>query len=119
MQESTRAYLATALWSSLDENGEPLDSQYNVWNVSEHTVKQSVIDIQGFLELCNHRDIRWWEDIHDLNRLLHYFWLTRNGHGAGFWDESWSIWGNKLTEIAHMFPEVDLYVGDDGEIYHI
>lgn len=49
----------------------------------------------------------------------HDFWLTRNGHGAGFWDRP-EIWGDnaqKLTEIAQKFGEVNLYIGDDGLIY--
>ncbi len=48
----------------------------------------------------------------------HDFWLTRNGHGAGFWDGDWSEpAGSKLDEIAKAFPQVDLYRGQDGRIY--
>lgn len=47
----------------------------------------------------------------------HDFWLTRVGHGAGFWDGDWPIHGDALTEICKKFGEVDLYVGDDGKIY--
>jgi hypothetical protein len=25
--------------------------------------------------------------------------------------------GRQLTELAQIFPEVDLYVGDDGKLY--
>jgi len=32
------------------------------------------------------------------------FWLTRNGHGAGFWDGGWDH-GDELAEIAHSFGE--------------
>jgi len=51
----------------------------------------------------------------------HDFWLTRNGHGAGFWDTP-KDWGGKenadaISEIAKGFGEVDLYAGDDGKIY--
>ena len=45
------------------------------------------------------------------------FWLTRNRHGAGFWDRGYGPVGDRLTEAAHVFGEVDLYVGDDGLIY--
>lgn len=50
----------------------------------------------------------------------HDFWLTRNGHGAGFWDRSAldaDGLGDKLTEVAKGFGESDLYRGDDGAIY--
>lgn len=47
------------------------------------------------------------------------FYLTRNGHGSGFWDKP-EIYGEKyseiLTEISKNFGEVNSYVSDDGEI---
>lgn len=48
----------------------------------------------------------------------HDFWLTRNHHGAGFWDRGYpDAIGNALTEAAHKAGERDLYVGDDGMVY--
>jgi hypothetical protein len=47
----------------------------------------------------------------------HDFWLTRNHHGAGFWDRDLGEVGEQLTEAAQTYKEVDLYVGDDGKIY--
>lgn len=46
------------------------------------------------------------------------FWLTRNHHGAGFWDGDWSEpEAELLTQAAQAFGEIDLYMGDDGKIY--
>lgn len=48
------------------------------------------------------------------------FWLTRQRHGAGFWDGSWDgdcEAGDKLTAAAHAFEQTDFYLGDDGKIY--
>lgn len=47
----------------------------------------------------------------------HDFWLTRNGHGAGFWDGDWPEVGARLDEIAKHFGGVEPYLGDDGKIY--
>ena len=48
----------------------------------------------------------------------HDFWLTRNGHGAGFWDGDWpEDAGDRLTEASRDFGPVDVYLGDDGLIY--
>jgi len=47
----------------------------------------------------------------------HDFWLTRNGHGAGFWDGDWPETGDALTEACRAYGEVELYVGDDCKIY--
>ena len=48
----------------------------------------------------------------------HDFWLTRNGHGCGYWDGDWPKGiGVGLDKLAHKFGEFDLFVGDDGLIY--
>ncbi len=47
----------------------------------------------------------------------HDFWLTRCGHGAGFWDRGLGEIGDRLTDAAHAAGNVDLYLGDDGKIY--
>ena len=47
----------------------------------------------------------------------HDFWLTRNRHGAGFWNGDWFNVSGSLTQLAQTFGEADLYVGDDGRIY--
>jgi hypothetical protein len=41
------------------------------------------------------------------------FWLTRNGHGAGFWDLGLGAIGQRLTDAAHVYGESDLYSYDD------
>ena len=51
-------------------------------------------------------------------RAGHDFWLTRCGHGAGFWDGDWpEPQATILDNAARAFGNVDLYVGDDGLIY--
>ena len=45
------------------------------------------------------------------------FWLTRNGHGAGFWDRDYGDLGDKLTAFAEKFGEQHVYKGDDGKAY--
>ena len=48
----------------------------------------------------------------------HDFYLTRNRHGAGFWDGDWEDnIGQKLTEICHEMKECQLYLGDDNKAY--
>jgi hypothetical protein len=54
----------------------------------------------------------------DLSRAGHAFWLTRNHHGAGFWDGDWDeTIGETLTEASHGFGEVEILLGDDGLVY--
>lgn len=47
----------------------------------------------------------------------HDFWLTRNGHGAGFWDRDLGDVGDRLTELCKFFGETDLYLGDDRQLH--
>lgn len=52
-------------------------------------------------------------------RAGHDYWLTRNGHGAGFWDRSEldeGSLGDKLSDACRYQP-VSLYKGDDGYLY--
>ena len=41
-----------------------------------------------------------------------YFWLSRNGQGAGFFDR-WP----RLQRAAKVYGTRDVYVGDDGRLY--
>lgn len=61
-----------------------------------------------------------YERGYDRSQAGHDFWLTRNGHGAGFWDrkelEADGL-GDDLSDIAKEFGEVWAYIGDDALIY--
>lgn len=45
------------------------------------------------------------------------FWLNRNGHGSGFWDEGWGTLGDQLSDAAHEFGEISTYTTTDGQMY--
>ncbi len=50
--------------------------------------------------------------------LGHDLWLTRNGHGAGFWDGDWpENQGQILDGLAQNMGPMHAWVGDDGLIY--
>jgi hypothetical protein len=106
----TLAYLACALWSSLDDE-EPMDKNHTMADLALETVDKMVEDCREF------RGKAWDLIAEHPCRAGHDFWLTRNRHGAGFWDGDWPLAGLRLTQMAHAFGECDLYVGDDGKIY--
>ena len=113
-------YLECALWSSYDlYTGRPLD-ELDTGALADETFDDMACDVWRFLATC------WgdvWEDFEiDLSgiepeQLGHDLWLTRNYHGAGFWDRGLGEIGDKLTELAHSYGGVTLYIGDDGKIY--
>lgn len=49
----------------------------------------------------------------------HDFLLTRNGHGAGFWDRDWlpDGLGDALTEYTKNWGECYATLGDDDAVY--
>lgn len=107
-------YQIAALWSSVDDDGEPLDDQYDVSDIAPDTVKQMREDVADFV---NANAALLEESGQSEEQIGHDFWLTRNGHGAGFWDRGLGEVGDKLTEACDPYGNVDLYVGDDGKIY--
>ena len=108
----TSSYIETALWSSSDESEEPLDKNYSAKDIDPNTIKRMGNDAFEFLR-------QNWELVKmNLIEAGHDFWLTRNGHGAGFWDGDWpKEAGEILTKNAHAFGGYNLFVGDDNEIY--
>lgn len=120
----TRAYLECALWSSNDEStpsgGEPLDKNYGIDDLSPDTIQQAKADCERFqaenaddIRDANYNFIGYSDEV----MAGHDFWLTRNGHGTGFWDRELGDIGDRLTEAAKAFGQIDLYVGDNGLIY--
>lgn len=47
----------------------------------------------------------------------HDFWLTRQGHGAGFWSRGIGDVGDALSDAARALGECYVETGDDGVIY--
>lgn len=47
----------------------------------------------------------------------HDFWLTRNGHGAGFWDRQLGDVGDTLTAACKAYGECYPGLTDDGKVW--
>lgn len=104
------AYVECALWASTDEDGEPLDC--SPFDIADESFAEMRSDVANFCET----NAELIESL-DPGQVGHDFWLTRNHHGAGFWDRGLGELGVELTAAAHAFGESDLYVGDDGSIH--
>lgn len=124
MDDFTEAFFEAALWSSNDESdesgGEPLDKNYGVDDFDPKCRAALEAECEAF-------QADWSEHFgacHNARRYGgaasagHDFWLTRCGHGAGFWDGDWDEpAASVLTQASKAWGEVDLYVGDDGKVY--
>lgn len=121
------AYIACALWSSTDnaiveggpsapdsDGGWPLDDNYGPEDIDAEDLAEMRKDCDNFVD-ANRSDL----DASGLDdgQQGHDFWLTRNGHGAGFWDRGLGDVGERLSEACKPYGSVDLWVGDDRKIY--
>lgn len=129
IERFTAAYIQTALWSSNDESNEqggyPLDRNYDASDIAPETLERMRTDCTRFVQeqasvlqaAIDTGKVVCGPDFDEWGRAGHDFWLTRNHHGAGFWDGDWpEPFGRQLTDAAHAYGEVDLYVGDDGQV---
>lgn len=107
----TKAYIACALWSSNDDDCEPLNDNYSIEEISPECLQTIIDDCKKFQ--ADNFDIIST----NLTGAGRDFWLTRNGLGDGFWAGDWPENGERLTAYSETFKECDLYVGDDGLIY--
>ena len=127
MDTFMQSYIETALWSSTDDNGEPLDSsKYADVELDPQTVATFQDDctrfvtastplIEAFLSTADDSKAREYNLSQE--RIAHDFWLTRNRHGAGFWDGDYpEPLATQLTDLAHGFGECFLDVVD-GKFY--
>jgi hypothetical protein len=108
------AMLECALWSSTDFDGTPLDEGHGIHDFHPTATRALIGDLEAFIE-AEAADIA--ASGLTAQQVGHDFWLTRNGHGAGFWDRGLGEIGDRLSEAAKVYGGVDLYIGDDGAIY--
>ena len=115
MDKFTQSYILAALWSTTDEStpegGDFLDENYGPDDLAPETIERMQADCNRF-QAENAQDIDAREE-----QAGHDFWLTRCGHGCGYWDGDWLEAGDRLTEACKSYPDINLYVGDDGLIY--
>lgn len=108
LDDFTRAYIECALWSSTEisedgDMGEPLDANYFIEDIALKTLREMVADCRAF-QKDNAADLAGL----DASQCGHDFWLTRNGHGAGFWDRGLGALGERLSQASKPYGSVDL-----------
>ena len=114
MNTILQSYIECALWSSTDDEGNPLDATYGPEDLHETALREMRLDVDAFT--ADNSDVLQASNLTD-EQIGHDFWLTRNGHGAGFWDRGLGKIGAQLSEEAKVYGESNIYVGDDGKLY--
>lgn len=111
-------FKVAAVWSLLDDNEEPLDRNYSPDDFSDEAMKLIEEDCSRFY--AQHAEL--WQSPDGSNAMLDAragsdFWLTRNGHGAGFWDGAYAN-DEALAEAAEDFGELHVEA-HDGELFFL
>lgn len=100
-------YRETAEWADGDDS-----CKFASW--SESAIEEAREVVARFVsdagDLLNDLD---WDDIG------HNLWLSRNGHGTGFWDRGWGEVGVKLHDLAKQLGPRSLYVENDEIFFDI
>jgi hypothetical protein len=130
MNPTLIALAEVVLYTNSDEYGDPLDENYLIANFEEESLKKLYTEYQQFISIVEEKITaaigdKWncIDDFYDvqqpaLNQTEYDYVLTRNRHGAGFWDGDWSSEVSQiLTDAAQSQPEFTALIDDDGKIY--
>jgi hypothetical protein len=99
-------YLHAALWTA------ELDNR-DIDEISPPSIKRARQDVKEFLAkakplLKKHKIVITDE------QMGHDFWLSRNGHGAGFFDKDLGGIEDELQKLAKGFKEINVF-GEDAD----
>ena len=125
-------YLTAALWSSTDTiypegdnglesvDGETVNLDDFEWSDGEAEklhgecrdfIAANAADLLAYAEARSHA-----LEYDAFECAGHDFWLTRNGHGAGFWDRGLGELGQRLTDASKVYGGIDLYLNASLEV---
>jgi hypothetical protein len=124
-EQFVRDYLSSAAGSSGDGEYEYFDSNFEWSESAKERAKQDCLLFiekvkaefgdEAAKEILERRFET--EGLH----APHDFWMTRVGHGVGFWDGDWDEYdegGKRLTAISKSFNEhTNVERGDDDLLY--
>jgi len=123
-----QGYIDAMLWANTytEVDGEltnisevPWGSELDMSDLSEKNRAEAERECREFLDYVSESDFQVEALIKAQDYYVgrsayagHDFALTRNGHGAGFWDRGLGMAGDVLTDAAKSFGEKNFYVDD-------
>ena len=114
-----QSYIETALWSTHhtgDPEGGAAGTLYRLGFTAERLAEETRVAAE---RTCADFWLSNADDLIDMSaeQVGRDFWLTRERHGAGFWDRDLAELGDRLTDSAHDYGSADWFVGADDLIY--
>ena len=119
---SLETYLKIALELSQTAEDVPLSALYTTKDIATTSVSLAEEELYGFISEAS----EMYTDLYDHfepETIAILFYLTRNGHGSGFWDcvpsgsDRKDTIANELTEMASAYGSSELFIGDDDKLH--
>lgn len=108
------AYLRAALFTASGEDGEPLNREFDVTDFDDTSRTEAYAVCASFVE--QHAALlEEGESGVDPDQAGHDLWMTRNGHGAGFWEEEWGKAGERLSTAAARLGEAHVFLSENED----
>jgi len=104
------SYVDTMIWST--EENFNLDRSIDYSDIPDDVKKRINEEISHFLDVCNAHNLL---DGLRLDDVAHNFYLSRNGHGTGFFDAKMENADQELLNLLQKISEVFGY--DEFEVY--
>ena len=124
LDDMTNGYLEALLWTSnANEDGQNfLELGYSIDDIPK-AARDGVRDTFEDVVTCHPLAVRLYGVERQVSSAIvweHFgydFLLTRNRHGAGFWDRGLGELGEHLSQIAYLLGDSEyLYVSEDGTL---
>jgi len=121
IEQVMSSYVETALWASCDEHDVPMDENYDAGDIMPASLDEARGEVADFL--AANRDtierVRAQHPNYGLSQVGHDFFLTRNRHGAGFWDHGLGEDGDTLSDAAKVYGSSNLEEYGEGRLYFV
>jgi hypothetical protein len=117
LKTAVDGYIECALWSSTDGD-DSLDANYDASDVDPQAKRAAERDVKDFLTANAELIAQAMEAKkgYDYSNVGHDFWLSRNGHGAGFFDHGNAPVWRQLQQKAKEYGGENPYVSD-GKVH--
>jgi len=118
LERFTKSYIEAMLWSSTDDDGEGLDASESFDGIAPVAMKAIEASCLAFFVKAG--DLIESEPNQTVENAGYDFFLTRAGHGCGFWDGDWPVSGDALSAIVDdgfKYRLSEPYIGDDRLLY--
>lgn len=111
----TRGYIVCAMWTMTDEDGDSCDD-LGLHDIAPETIAAAESECAMFQ--ASYRSLLDATGCTDDEQHGHDLWLTRNGHGTGFWDRGYDEdIARALTNASKVYGERSWYIGDNSRVY--